>query len=481
LSGFRWTVDEVVRALGVEPSGAAAGVDAFTAVSTDTRSIPEGSLFVALQGASFDAHDFLAQAAERGAAGLVVSRVPDDAPSIPRFVVDDTRAALGRLGRHLRRARAARVVAVAGSNGKTSTKDLLRAALSSRLRVHATEANLNNQVGVPLTLLAIPGDAQAAVVEVGTNVPGEVGLLTRFVEPDAAIVTSIGEEHLEGLGSLAGVLEEELAILDGLREGGVALVAEDPPELVARARERLGADRVRVAGFGEGVELRPDGGEGGIRFRADGSTDWRWRGVDVHVPLPGRHNVRNALLALGLAAEWGVAAEDAARGIAVMPRPKMRNEWRRAGGIRILADCYNANPPSVRAAVDLIASIPSEGDRVAVLGTMKEMGAAAEAVHREVAADVADAVSRGGLSRVVATGEFVPAFAPHRARLGERLVSADDVMDAYDAARPHLKGDETILLKGSRGVALERWLPLLERDFAGDGEVVHAGEPDREG
>jgi UDP-N-acetylmuramoyl-tripeptide--D-alanyl-D-alanine ligase len=304
LSGFRWTVDEVVRALGVEPSGAAAGVDAFTAVSTDTRSIPAGSLFVALQGASFDAHDFLAQAAKRGAAGLVVSRVPDDAPSIPRFVVDDTRAALGRLGRHLRRARAARVVAVAGSNGKTSTKDLLRAALSSRLRVHATEANLNNQVGVPLTLLAIPEDAQAAVVEVGTNVPGELGLLTRFVEPDAAIVTSIGEEHLEGLGSLAGVLEEELAILDGLREGGVALVAEDPPELVARARQRLGANRVRVAGFGEGVELRPDGGEAGIRFRADGSTDWRWRGVDVHVPLPGRHNVRNALLAPCSTTSW---------------------------------------------------------------------------------------------------------------------------------------------------------------------------------
>jgi UDP-N-acetylmuramoyl-tripeptide--D-alanyl-D-alanine ligase len=477
LSGFRWTMDEVVRALGVEPRGAG-GVDAFSAVSTDTRNIPDGALFVALAGASYDAHDFLGEAAAKGARGAVVSRVPDGAPALTCFVVDDTLRALGRLGRHLRRAHGARVVAVAGSNGKTSTKELLLAALSSRLRVHATEANLNNQVGVPLTLLAAPDDAEALVVEVGTNEPGEVAIHAATVEPDAAIVTSIGEEHLEGLGSLAGVLEEEISILSGIRGGGPAFVADEPPELVARAREALGPGRVRVAGFGPDADLRPDGGEEAIRFRPDGSTEWRWRGVDVHVPLPGLHNVRNALLALGVAEAWGVAPADAARGIAAMPMPKMRNEWRRVGGIRVLADCYNANPPSVRAAVDLLASIPTEGEKVAVLGTMKEMGAHAAALHRDVAADVADRVG-DGIGRVVATGDFVLAFEPLRERLGGRLTAAEDPLAAYEAARPHLTGGETILLKGSRGVELERWIPLLERDFAAG--AARDGEPGREG
>jgi UDP-N-acetylmuramoyl-tripeptide--D-alanyl-D-alanine ligase len=462
VNAFAWTAERVVEALGTPPRGAAPAV--YAGVSTDTRSPSPGALFVALRGERFDAHDHLHAAAAAGAAGAVVSRIPPDAPGgMAWYVVPDTLAALGALARLRRRALACRVVAVAGSNGKTTTKELLRAALGADLRVHATEANLNNRVGVPLTLLAAPDDADVAIVEVGTNLPGEVGLLSRIVEPDAALITSIGEEHLEGLGSLEGVLREELSVLDALARGAPALVAEEPAALVAGAREAVGSERVRIAGFGEAADLRPEGGRRGVRFEPGGGTSWRFRGADVRLPLPGLHNVRNALLALGLAHEWGVPPERAARGLAAMPQPRMRNEWLRIGSIGVLADCYNANPPSMRAALDLLAELPAGGDKVAVIGTMRELGGHADRLHRELAAHAAALLGRG-IDRVVATGDFVAAF---RAIGGNgQLVLEEDPVAAYEAFRPSLRGGETILLKGSRGVELERWIPLIERDFA---------------
>lgn len=462
MSGFRWTADQVRRALETDSP---AGDMNFSGISTDTRKIGRGSLFVALRGANFDGHEYLAQAAEQGAAAAVVSRVPADAPEgLPLFVVDNTLHALGRLGRHRRRALGARVVAVAGSNGKTTTKELLRAVLATNFRVHATDANLNNQVGVPLTLLAAPDDAEAAIVEAGTNEPGEVTLLSRIIEPDAALITSIGEEHLEGLGSVEGVLREELAIFDGLAAGGMGFVADEPPELPEGAIERIGGMRIRVAGLDARADLFPDGGKEGVRFRPDGSTEWSFRGVPIHLPLPGMHNVRNALLALGVAVEWGISVEDAAKGLAGMKQPKMRNEWLRVGSVGVIADCYNANPPSMRAALDLLAQVPSEGEKVAVIGTMRELGDHGERLHRELALHAAGLVGHG-IDRVVATGDFVRAFEENHSELGERLIATEDPLAAYEALRPTLRGNETVLLKGSRGVALERLMPLIERDF----------------
>ena len=476
MSGFRWTGDEVERALETGPGGG--GTVEFTGVSTDTRKIEPGSLFVALKGESFDAHDFLAGAFDAGAAAAVVSRIPPDAPADRRYyVVGDTLHALGRLGRHRRRALAAKVVAVAGSNGKTTTKDLLRAALSPRYRVHATTGNLNNQVGVPLTLLAAPEDAEVLVVETGTNEPGEITLLGAIVEPDAAVITSIGEEHLEGLGSVEGVLEEELAILRHLRPGGVAVVAEEPSELPEGAAAIVGGMRLRVAGLDEAAELRPDGGQAGIEVLPGGATRWSFRGVRIDLPLPGMHNVRNALVALGVSTELGVPVEESAKAIAAMAAPKMRSEWLRVGTLDVLADCYNANPPSTRAALELLASLPSTGRKVAVIGTMRELGGHAEGLHRSVGALAAEKLGNG-IDLLVATGDFVPALAEYED--DARVITSEDPLEAYESLRPRLTGDETVLLKGSRGVALERLLPLLERDFAGapDGapeRTAHAG------
>jgi UDP-N-acetylmuramoyl-tripeptide--D-alanyl-D-alanine ligase len=463
LTDFRWTASEVGRALDMDTSAAAD--QAFSGISTDTRSIAPGSLFVALRGANFDGHAYLAQAAQAGATAAVVSNAENAPEGMTLFVVPNTLHALGRLARHRRRALGGRVVAVAGSNGKTTTKELLRAVLSQTFRVHATDANLNNQVGVPLTLLATPDEAEAVIVETGTNEPGEITLLSQIVEADAAIITSIGEEHLEGLGSVEGVLQEELAVFDALRPHGVGVVADEPTELPEGAMERIGGMRLRVAGFSSEADLRPDGGKEGVRFRPDGSTEWGFRGVPIHLPLPGMHNVRNALLALGVAAEWGVRIEDAARGLAAMKAPKMRNEWVKIGPMNLIADCYNANPPSMRAALDLLASVPAEGEKIAVIGTMRELGDHGERLHRELALHAAGLVGHG-IDRVVATGDFVRAFEANDSELGDRLIASEDPMAAYDVLRPTLRGGETVLLKGSRGVQLERWLPLIERDFA---------------
>ncbi|HEX6037106.1 UDP-N-acetylmuramoyl-tripeptide--D-alanyl-D-alanine ligase [Longimicrobium sp.] len=462
MTGFRWTADEVRAALGLD---APVGMMEFTGISTDTRHIAPGSLFVALRGANFDGHDYLAQAAQSGALAAIVSRAEGAPEGMPLFVVPDTLHALGALGRHRRRALGGRVVAVAGSNGKTTTKELLRAVLSPAFRVHATDANLNNQVGVPLTLLATPDEAEAVIVETGTNEPGEITLLSRIVEPDAALITSIGEEHLEGLGSVEGVLQEELAVFDGLRQNGVGVVADEPNELPEGAMQRIGGVRLRVAGFSSETDLRPDGGKEGVRFRPDGSTEWSFRGVPVHLPLPGMHNVRNALLALGVAVEWGVPLEDAVRGLGAMKAPKMRNEWVRIGPMNLIADCYNANPPSMRAALDLLATVPAEGEKIAVIGTMRELGDHGDRLHRELALHAAGLIGHG-IDRVVATGEFVRAFGENDSELGDRLIAAEDPLQAYEALRPTLRGGETLLLKGSRGVQLERLLPLIERDFA---------------
>ena len=351
-----------------------------------------------------------------------------------------------------------------GSNGKTTTKDLIGAALAEHFTIHATQGNLNNQIGVPLTLLAAPDEAEVLVVEMGTNEPGEIGILSGIVRPEVVVITSIGEEHLEGLGSIEGVLEEELSVLTGLEPEGVALVAEEPAALPRRARERLGGERVRVAGLGEDADLRPDGGADGIVVQPDGTTRWSWSGQEIVLPLPGRFNVRNALLALGVALELGVEAGTALRGISGVTTAKLRGEWHGIGTLRVLADCYNSNPPSVRVAVDLLAGLPGGGRRVAVLGTMREMGARTAELHEQVADEVVARLG-DGIDLVVATGAFVEAFEAVSDGDDPRIIRCHDPVGAYGVTAGRLDGDETILLKASRGEALERWLPLLRAEW----------------
>jgi UDP-N-acetylmuramoyl-tripeptide--D-alanyl-D-alanine ligase len=463
--GF-WTDLRVRQALGLEGGDSALGYDG---VTTDTRAVADGDLFVALKGDRFDGHEFLDHARRSGARGAVVSDPPTSAPEgLALYTVEDTLTALARLAAHRRDSIGATFIGVVGSNGKTTTKELTRAVLAERFQTYATEGNLNNQIGVPLTLLRMPADTEMAVIEMGTNRPGEISLLTAIVRPDHVIITSIGEEHLELLGDLEGVLREEISVLEGLAPKGRVFLAEEPDALSRKAREMVGRKRIKTAGLGEGSDLRPDGGERGIHVMEDGSTLWRWRGLEVRLPIPGRFNVRNALLALGVAVEVGIHPRQAIGGLADVKLPKLRGEWVRYGELKILADCYNANPPSVAAAIDLLGTLPTRGRRLAVLGTMRELGENSERLHA-VAADRIARLAGSQIDVIVATGEFVPAFEKHRARLGEQLVAVTDPVEAFRAVAPSLRPTDTILLKASRGDRLERWVDLLGEQFGAEG------------
>jgi UDP-N-acetylmuramoyl-tripeptide--D-alanyl-D-alanine ligase len=455
-----WTFDRVSRALedggglvAPPPRGSAV----FSRIGTDTRRVVRGELFVALVGERFDGNDFLAAAVAGGAAGVVASRAEAVPHDVPAFVVRDTTVALGALARFHRRdwgqgaddapGRSRRVIAVAGSNGKTSTKELIAAALATRYRVHATRGNLNNQVGVPLTLLALPGDADIAVVEVGTNAPGEIALLRAIVEPDIAVVTSIGEEHLEGLGDLAGVLREESAIFD---DAAVAITPASQPEVAAAARDVAG--RTLSAGLGAG-DLHAD--EWGLT--ADGTGWARVGDVDVRLRLLGTHNLRNAMLALAVARECGVPLDDAARGVSMLEPLSMRSSRRQYGAMTVLDDAYNSNPASAREALAMLGAVPRDGRRtVAVLGTMLELGPTASALHDEIAS----LALASDVDVLAGVGEFANAFA-RLAPGSSRVVGADDAEQLWPLLQPRLTANAIVLLKGSRGTRLERLIPLL--------------------
>ena len=460
MSAFRWTHERVCEALSPRDAPASAGA-AFTGVSTDTRTLAEGELFVAIEGENFDGHDFVPAAAAAGATGVVVSRAVPVEASLPVYRVPDTLVALGALARHRRRRLSARVVAITGSSGKTTTKELLRGALQRSHRVHANRGNLNNRVGLPLTILDAPDTAEVLVLEMGTNEPGEIAALTAIAEPDIAAVTTVAHAHLEKLGCVEGVFREKLALIAGLGGRGAVVVGDRPPALPARARELH--PNVRVAGWSASADadLRPRNAHADPR----GRYFFDWRNQRVHLQVAGRHTVYNALIALALSDILQAPHGPAVRGLEQYRSRGMRGERLRAGDLTVLLDCYNANPQSVRAALDLLALIPAAGHRVAVLASMLELGDLSDGLHDEV---LRTALSQS-VDVVLALGDF--ASAAERLRAAGRedadtaLLASVDATEGYSMLREHLRGDELILLKGSRAAALERLVPLIEADF----------------
>ena len=438
-----WTFERVADALGTGPRIPRP----LAGVSTDTRAIARGDVFVALIGEHFDAHDFLATAREAGAAAFVVSDATKAAGlGVPTYVVPDTLVALGQLATAWRRAWGRSVIAVAGSNGKTSTKELLKAAFGRTLVVHATTGNLNNRIGVPLTLLAIPSDAEVAIVEVGTNTPGEVATLRAITEPDIAVLTSIGEEHLEGLGDLAGVLREECEIFHGVT---LAIVPSAHPEVLDLARAR--ATAVLSAGL-EHASIAPTA----WGLDAEGRPWLDVDGVHFALPLRGAHQAANAMLAVAAAGACGVPFEQAAAGMAAMPVPSMRGAWEQLGELILINDAYNANPASMRAALDLLGRVGAGQQRVAILGSMRELGAQAAEQHRVVAL----AALASGADLIVGVGDFAAAFAAV-APSNPRVVATPDFDALWPLLAPRLERNAIVLLKGSRGMRLERLVPTL--------------------
>jgi UDP-N-acetylmuramoyl-tripeptide--D-alanyl-D-alanine ligase len=447
VGGPAWTAAEVADAIGVRSPTEAM----FGAVSTDTRGIAPGDLFVALTGERFDAHDFLSAAREQGAGGAVVRAGTPPVPGLPFFEVPDPLVALGQLARARRRRLPAGspVVAVTGSSGKTSTKEMIRAALAPKFRVHATAGNLNNLIGVPLTILSAPADAGALVVEAGANLPGEIARLRAIIQPTISVITNVGYAHTEGFGSLAGVMREKLTLLDGVP---LAVVGTEPPELAIEARART---RTIVAGTAPSADVRPDA----ATLDDAGRPAIRWAGASVTVPVVGFHQIENACIALAVAREAGVSAADALRGLADVRVPEGRGAVREVAGLTVIDDSYNANPASLARAVEFAHWLAGRRGRplAIVVGTMLELGPESDRLHAAAAAQIAGVQP----ALVGAVGAFGPAFGPHRRALGDRLLVAEDADALGPRLKAALKGNEIVLLKGSRGVALERVLRHL--------------------
>jgi UDP-N-acetylmuramoyl-tripeptide--D-alanyl-D-alanine ligase len=439
-----WTAGRVRAALCLAPEG---DDRVFTTVLTDTRAIRPDALFVALSGDRFDGHDYLEAAAAAGATGAVVRQGTRLPPGLTGFHVPDTLRAFGLLARARRRELSGPVLAVTGTNGKTSTKEMLAAVLGTRYRAYATRANLNNLVGVPMTILEAPADTEALVVEAGANLPGEIARYREIIEPSLTIVTNAVAGHLEGFGSLAGVIEEKLSLTEGVP---LAIVGVDPPELATGARRR--AQAVRTAAL-RGAELTPDRVEVG----PDARPRLTFGATTFTLAIRGIHQADNATRVWAVVEALDLDRAAAGAALEAFALPPGRGDLLEQGGLTILNDCYNANPQSFRAAIATARALRGDRRLVFIAGTMRELGEASTALHADIAAELV-ALEPDLLGAV---GEFVPALAAHAARLGDRLVTAADppALGARIAAR--LEGGEVVVLKASRGVALERILPAL--------------------
>jgi len=447
---------DVSRALGQPPGG---DRDlAVTGVSIDTRTLARGDLFVAIRGERFDGHAFVIEAFERGASAAIVAEDRGAARDLgPTVLVEDTVTALQDLSAWYRGRFQPRLVAVTGTNGKTTTKDMAAGALSMTMSTLKTEGNLNNHIGVPLTLFGLTRDHAAAVVEMGMNHPGEIARLAEVARPDVGVITNVARAHLETMEDLDTIARAKGELLEALPADGVAVLNADDPRVMAQAaRTQAG---VRTFGLSEAAGTRAvaiDESASGVTFElADGAT--------VALPVPGRHNVMNALAALAVSRALGVDPGEAARGIASFVPSAMRMAIVRNAGCTILNDAYNANPGSLAAALETLVAVAAGRPTAAVLGDMLELGSESRAAHREAGGRAAtlgiDYLFLFG-SEVAALAEGAEASGMSRERVRHYETKAALAQDLEALLPEHA----VVLLKGSRGMRMEEVVELLGRE-----------------
>lgn len=445
------TFDTIARWCGGRLT-AGNGGSAVRQICTDSRALKPGDLFVALRGEHFDGQTFVAEAAKRGAAGAIVEAAPAELPrGFAILEVANTLTALQQLAAHYRRSLALQVVAITGSNGKTSTKDLTAAVLAEHFQVTKTEGNFNNHIGLPLTMLRARSSDQLGVFEIGMNHPGEIAPLAALAAPDVAIITNIGMAHVEFMGSREAIAQEKGMLAEALSPSGTVILGADD-EFSASLAARTKADLVLV-GVGKGdvqaTELRPHGNGTRFTLSADG------RRVSAELPVPGTHMVRNALLAVAAGRVFGLSLEQCAEGLRKLQLTRGRLEQKVIHGVQILDDTYNANPDSVGAALSTLASMPTAGRRIAVLGRMGELGTESERGHRMVG----EAAAREHTDVVMAVGAGVEAewIADSAYRAGvEKVIRVATTEAATESLRGLTKAGDVVLVKGSRAAKMER-------------------------
>jgi UDP-N-acetylmuramoyl-tripeptide--D-alanyl-D-alanine ligase len=465
-----FTSDELAGATGGRWIGAPPGEIA--GISTDTRSLQAGSLFVALRGERFDAHEYLAEAAARGARAAVVAESraalrqgqggrPLEVAGLSLLAVPDTLAALGAIARHHRRRFSIPVVAVTGSNGKTTTREMIASILGTMGPVLRNEGNLNNEVGVPLTLLGLSAAHRFAVIEMGMSHPGEIARLAAIAEPQVGVVTLAAPAHLEGLGSVEAVADAKAELYQGLPAGGIAVANADDARMLKRAE----ASGRRLLTFSARPERRGDvvvleilsQGADGLRFVLVIGN----REVPVHIPgLVGAHNASNAAAAAAAAVAMGASDREIVRGLAEA-RPvgrRLRLETL-PSGLRVIDDCYNANPASMGAALRTLSDVAAGGAAAAVLGDMLELGAFEAEAHKTLGEEAA----RSGVRRLAAFGPRSRLTAEAARAAGLPAFHTEDIQELIRWARAEVGPGGVLLVKGSRGMKLERLVEALRQ------------------
>ena len=459
MKGF--SITELARIIKTSPSRAANHELLISSISTDSRTIMPGDCFFAITGEKFDGHDYIRNAFAEGAACAVVGsdRIVDCAGKIV-LKVDDTRKALGRLAREYRRQCGFKVVAITGSTGKTTTRQIIYHVLSRRYRVVQSPKNFNNDIGLPLSLLSAEPQDEIAVVELGTNCIGEIGDLTAIALPDIAVVTNVYPAHLAGFGSVEMIAREKLSIADGLQSGGVLIINGDFDLLVEECRNK----GVPFTTFGKSAgcdvnakDIAADGLAG--RFTLDG--------VRIYLPLPGPGNIENAIAAWAVCRRFGISIDDFARDVKTLSAVSMRAEPMQIGTLTVLNDCYNANPGSMKNALATLAGLDSTGNRrlVFICGDMAELGPQSLRLH----AELGGLIAKTGVRVLLTVGELAKTAAQAAVKNAEydlQTAAFGDTVSMCKCLEKFIKDSDIILVKGSRAVGLEKTVEKLKELFS---------------
>jgi UDP-N-acetylmuramoyl-tripeptide--D-alanyl-D-alanine ligase len=453
-----------VRAIGFE----AASNEVLTGVSTDSRTTKTGDVFVAIRGERFDGHDFITKAIGRGTAVVIVDRKWADANGtmlvsigVPRLVVEDTSIALGDLASQYRAKFDIPFIAIAGSNGKTTTKNMVSAVLGTKFKILSTEGNLNNQIGVPQTLFRLAPEHEVAIVEIGTNHFGEIEYLSRILAPTHGVITNIGREHLEFFGSLEGVAKAESELLDSLRaNNGTFFLNKDDTHLTKRIGRSRGLKRITFGFRASDTDFK------GSIFGFDEAGCARFsvrprgkRPFEFHLNVPGEQNAKNALVASAIGSAMKVPTRNIIKALNGFSSAGRRSEIIRLNGLTILNDSYNANPDSVLAALKTLRSMKVKGRRIAVLGDMLELGKSAEKEHQSIGKAMAQfrvdcLFTYGQLSKITNDAAKVKV----KSHFADKVLLAEQVAD-------FVSGGDALLVKGSRGMKMEEVVAHLEQKF----------------
>ena len=434
-------------------------------VCTDSRQVKAGDLFFAIRGEKFDGHDFINEVVAKNVAAVVVEKSKAQSPkskvlNCTTLIVDDARIALGKLAAAYRTQFDLPTICVGGSNGKTTVKELLASVLRRKFSTLASEASFNNDIGVPLTLLQLEKSHQAAVLEAGTNHPGELAPLVKMIQPKFGVLTNIGREHLEFFGDVAGVAREEGWLAELLPADGKLFLNGDN-EWTEKIIVRTKAIIVRV-GIGGKNDWRADKirlDKNGVTFRVQTAKE-NFCG-EYRINLLGRHQVTNALFAIAVGEELGLSRAEIQNGLTECKPPKMRLQFWEANGVRVLDDAYNANADSTIAALETLCDLSLQGRRVAVLGDMEELGAHSESAHAEVGRRAAELK----IGQLFVIGKMA-AVTGKAARDGglNRVIEFENVEAAVTAIRKFLKTGDVVLLKASRASRLERIAETLKSE-----------------